>query len=262
MPTSPKHNTTNTNLNFLWGFESKGRIGGVYEYSFQAQEHDDEIKGIGNSINYKYRMHDTRLGRFFAVDPLAAKYPWNSTYAFSENRVIDGVELEGLEYQEYYRLTDKEKEILKNNPEIINTLYENRKIAEEETAKKFGDNFRNDESDAFRHALFNALNTISFGLDLAKKLGDAHEDFEGNPDKEKEMDLHNNAVGQNVGDNNYKASKDEIVEIINKSLENGDLYIFEEPNKSNSNLVRSNDKGDILIYKEKVEKIEGTIFVP
>ena len=68
-----------------------------YEYSFQAQEHDDEIKGPGNSINYKYRMNDTRLGCFFAIDPLAAKYPWNSTYAFSENRVIDGVELEGLE---------------------------------------------------------------------------------------------------------------------------------------------------------------------
>ena len=99
MPTSPKHNTTNTNLNFLWDFGNKERVGGVYEYSFQAQEHDDEIKGPGNSINYKYRMHDTRLGRFFAVDPLSAKYPWNSPYAFSENRVIDGIELEGLEYQ-------------------------------------------------------------------------------------------------------------------------------------------------------------------
>ena len=97
MPTPPKHNNINTNPNFLWGFGSKGRVGGVYEYSFQAQEHDDEIKGPGNSINYKYRMNDTRLGCFFAIDPLAAKYPWNSTYAFSENRVIDGVELEGLE---------------------------------------------------------------------------------------------------------------------------------------------------------------------
>lgn len=43
-------------------------------------------------------MHDPRVGRFFAVDPLASKYPHNSPYAFSENRVIDGVELEGLEY--------------------------------------------------------------------------------------------------------------------------------------------------------------------
>ncbi|MCB9232148.1 MAG: hypothetical protein H6581_10820 [Bacteroidia bacterium] len=31
------------------------------------------------------------------MDPLAGKYPHNSVYAFSENRVVDGVELEGLE---------------------------------------------------------------------------------------------------------------------------------------------------------------------
>jgi RHS repeat-associated protein len=68
-----------------------------YRYGFQGQEKDDEIKGEGNSVNYKYRMHDPRLGRFFAVDPLAWKYSYNSPYAFSENRVIDGYELEGLE---------------------------------------------------------------------------------------------------------------------------------------------------------------------
>jgi len=74
--------------------------GGGYRYGFQGQERDDELKGSGNSLNYKYRMHDPRIGRFFAVDPLAPDYPWNSPYAFSENRVIDGVELEGLEYEE------------------------------------------------------------------------------------------------------------------------------------------------------------------
>lgn len=42
-------------------------------------------------------MYDPRIGRFFAVDPLTEKYPYNSPYAFSENRVIDAVELEGLE---------------------------------------------------------------------------------------------------------------------------------------------------------------------
>jgi RHS repeat-associated protein len=68
-------------------------------YTFQGQESDDEIKGDGNSVNYKYRMHDPRLGRFFAIDPLAKEYPWNSPYAFSENVVINAVELEGLEKQ-------------------------------------------------------------------------------------------------------------------------------------------------------------------
>ena len=70
---------------------------GEYRYGFQGQEKDDEIKGEGNSLNYTFRMHDPRVGRFFAVDPLFKGYPWNSPYAFSENRVIDSGELEGLE---------------------------------------------------------------------------------------------------------------------------------------------------------------------
>jgi len=81
----------------------------VYRYGFQGQEMDNpptmlgtsEIKGVGNSLNYKYRMHDPRLGRFFAIDPLFKKYPYNSPYAFSENRVIDGVELEGKEFMSF-----------------------------------------------------------------------------------------------------------------------------------------------------------------
>jgi RHS repeat-associated protein len=68
---------------------------GSYRYGFQNQEHDNEL--WSGAVSYKYRVEDPRLGRFFSVDPLAAKYPHNSVYAFSENRVIDGVELEGLE---------------------------------------------------------------------------------------------------------------------------------------------------------------------
>ena len=49
-------------------------------------------------MSYKYRVQDPRLGRFLSIDPLAAKYPFYSPYAFSGNRVIDAVELEGLEW--------------------------------------------------------------------------------------------------------------------------------------------------------------------
>jgi len=79
-------------------YNRHGSAGDNYRYGFQGQELDDEVgKGHGNSINYKYRMHDPRIGRFFALDPLAPKYPHNSPYAFSENVVINAVELEGLE---------------------------------------------------------------------------------------------------------------------------------------------------------------------
>jgi RHS repeat-associated protein len=68
-----------------------------YRYGFQGQEMDNELKGEGNSLNYTFRMHDPRVGRFFAIDPLAPTYPFYSPYQFSGNRVIDMVELEGLE---------------------------------------------------------------------------------------------------------------------------------------------------------------------
>lgn len=72
-----------------------------YRYGFQGQEKDDELNGEGNSLNYTFRMHDPRVGRFLSLDPLSPSYPWNSPYAFSENRVIDGIELEGLETVHY-----------------------------------------------------------------------------------------------------------------------------------------------------------------
>ena len=57
-------------------------------------------------------MHDPRVGRFFAVDPLDKDYPHNSPYAFSENRVIDAIELEGLEQRHYtINLNDSEPKL-------------------------------------------------------------------------------------------------------------------------------------------------------
>ncbi len=69
-----------------------------YRYGFQGQEKDDEVKGEGNSYNFTFRMYSPRVGKFLSLDPLSASYPHNSPYAFAENRVIDGLELEGLEY--------------------------------------------------------------------------------------------------------------------------------------------------------------------
>jgi len=70
---------------------------GSYRYAFQGQEVDNELKGKGNSVNFKYRMQDPRLGRFFAVDPLNSKFPWLSPYAFAGNTPLQAIDLEGLE---------------------------------------------------------------------------------------------------------------------------------------------------------------------
>jgi RHS repeat-associated protein len=91
-----------------------------YRFGFQGQEQDDEVKGTGNHIHFTFRGYDSRTGKMWSVDPLAPEYPWNSPYAFSENRVIDAVELEGLEsfsnitWQAIHRDNPK----LANNPEF------------------------------------------------------------------------------------------------------------------------------------------------
>ena len=72
-----------------FGVELDGRtVSGGYRYGFQNQEKDDEVKGVGNSVNYLFRMHDPRLGRFFSVDPLAPEYPELTTYQYASNTPI------------------------------------------------------------------------------------------------------------------------------------------------------------------------------
>lgn len=48
---------------------------------------------------WKYRFSDPSIGRFISIDPLAEDFVYNSTYAFQENRLGLGTELEGAELQ-------------------------------------------------------------------------------------------------------------------------------------------------------------------
>lgn len=66
-----------------------------YRYGFQGQERDQELMNGGYA--FKHRIHDPRTGRFLSLDPLIQNYPYNSPYAFSENRVLDGFEMEGAQ---------------------------------------------------------------------------------------------------------------------------------------------------------------------
>lgn len=84
-----------------------------YRYGFQNQETDMEL--WGGSLSYQFRIEDPRIGRFFSSDPLTTKYPNNSPYAFSENRVISAIELEGLEA---YDLNTQETIIMPTDQEL------------------------------------------------------------------------------------------------------------------------------------------------
>lgn len=67
-----------------------------YYYKHQGQESDNEVVGEGNSYFYKYRMNDTRLNRFYSVDPLHKQYPSLSSYVYSGNDPIRFTDVYGL----------------------------------------------------------------------------------------------------------------------------------------------------------------------
>ncbi|MCB0397486.1 MAG: hypothetical protein KDD36_12575 [Flavobacteriales bacterium] len=71
------------------------QVGPEHKFKFQGQELQDDF-GL-NWYGFKWRNHDPSIARFFGVDPLAEKYVYNSVYAFQENKLGLGTELEGRE---------------------------------------------------------------------------------------------------------------------------------------------------------------------
>lgn len=63
--------------------------------NFQGQEITKEL-GLNWHL-FKYRTYDASIGGFLQIDPMARGYEYNSTYAFAENKVTSGIDMEGLE---------------------------------------------------------------------------------------------------------------------------------------------------------------------
>jgi RHS repeat-associated protein len=70
-----------------------------YRYGFNGKENDNDVgKGDGNQQDYGMRIYDPRVGRFLSVDPLGKDYPELTSYQYSSNRPIDGIDVDGLEF--------------------------------------------------------------------------------------------------------------------------------------------------------------------
>ncbi|MBK8785190.1 MAG: hypothetical protein IPN43_01545 [Chitinophagaceae bacterium] len=79
-------------------YKAAGMVENKIKFQEQEFAHGEFSDGSGLEMyEFKWRMHDPQTGRFWQIDPLAEKYVYNSTYAFSENKVTGHRELEGLE---------------------------------------------------------------------------------------------------------------------------------------------------------------------
>ena len=104
---------------FGWEMPERSGSSELYRYGFNGKE-KDESGEFGNLTHYDYgfRIYNPGIGRFLSVDPLTADYPGWSPYPFAMNRVIDGVDLDGLEYAN--STTGKEAGPI-SNEELLNS---------------------------------------------------------------------------------------------------------------------------------------------
>jgi hypothetical protein len=104
-------------------------------------------------------MHDPRIGRFFAVDPLASKYPHYTPYSFSGNKVIANVELEGLETGPSASNSTNSDATTLENPGLNNPFKGNNGLNNASVANGLGSN--NQVSNSGNSLLLNKSNSTS-----------------------------------------------------------------------------------------------------
>ncbi|ASN21791.1 DUF6973 domain-containing protein [Arthrobacter sp. YN] len=124
-------------------------------------------------------------------------------------------------------VTEKEAELLNGlGPFEMNAFKGIHDDAFSTADDRFPSDDRNDDqNDAFRHAYWNALMVKEFGADWAEDYATAHEQLPGNPAPREAMDLYNNEVGRNVAIANPDASAEELADLIEEAVNNGDTVV-------------------------------------
>ncbi|WP_137173982.1 hypothetical protein [Massilia sp. HP4] len=99
----------------------------------------------------------------------------------------------------YQQLNTNEKTYLSLFPEQAPVIRPTIAKAVAETKRRFSGSGHNTPADAFRHCFWSALLCKELGYRIALRYTTVHEAYDRNPPAEKEMDLHNNAVGLKIG---------------------------------------------------------------
>ncbi|PHS10306.1 MAG: hypothetical protein COA88_02355 [Kordia sp.] len=209
---------------------------------------DLDVNGVQVAaiINYQILKGHTLLSREFSKEVIVAlmnevnvtytetDYPgkdlgYSYQWWLDEEFVEANFSFE-LDDQNFGNLTTEEKLLVIALPVKALIIKANKQPAEVETVARFGVNGRNDKSDAFRHAFFNAMNANDAGMMIANLFSDAHES-ENPPNliKEEQMDLFNNNVGLNIGSNASIFVADSVMsDTVYQDLLNG-LLVYLSP---------------------------------
>ncbi|AWM15206.1 hypothetical protein DI487_15960 [Flavobacterium sediminis] len=206
----------------------------AYRYGFHGQEKNDEVKREGNSLNFKFRMHDPRVGRFLSLDPLAPLYPHNSPYVFSENRVIDGKELEGAEY--FYTADGKSLGLVGEKSTEV-------RIVKAEHIETFSANFNlaNKTDEATKEASATALDNLVRNSDAISLSHDEFATIANIIKKESSGDYNETLAIAHTASNRAKAAGKTLFNLLNttySSVSSADKVALSEKNTSTNKGAR------------------------
>ncbi len=215
-------------------------------YKYNGKELD-RMHGL-DTYDYGARQYDPVLCRWGRMDPLSEKYYGVSPYAYCTgnpvNRIDPNGEETGLPEELLFGLRHPIITIRvgigvtkgADNISTNATRFATRDEILYGSAKRQDD--RGSENGAFRHTLWQAEITSEFGSDIAKEIGDAHEDdpnidlnqvsFNNIDEADKAADLHNNIIGRSIGGKNKGAGmKAMAISVLNEFNSNG-LYVAKE----------------------------------
>ena len=80
---------------------------GEYRYFFNGQEADNELFGEMSNFGYEFRQYDSRLVRWWSIDPKWNEYPRVSPYVFCNGSPVMLMDPNGMEIGDYYNYEGK-----------------------------------------------------------------------------------------------------------------------------------------------------------
>ncbi len=172
-------------------------------YRLPGQQYDKESGLYYN----RHRYYDPLQGRYITPDPIGLRGGWNMyQYPLNPIQVIDPMGLDAIENMTsgglIYAVSGVPRLIAANS--ITNSAYQ---FGYDMDAIVGG--AHNGAADAMRHCYLMCRMTKTFGSTIADVIGKNHEaagDRQGQPAKERIMDLKNNTVGIACGDFSAKCS--------------------------------------------------------
>lgn len=149
------------------------------------------------------------------------------------------------------------------NPIGMYNMNEIKQDATEEAKRRFppppgpeGSNQEIDnQTDAFRHAYWNALMTQKFGEDWTRNFATAHERRPDNYATSEAMDLYNNEIGRGIAVNNPNASPKELADLVQRAVSNGQMVVI---NGDGTKLLWSNQQAGAPGISANSAPVPGT----